>query len=92
MGGEQAANVLVNVGKRPSDDAAVREAEEIKKQELREEIIGQYAAQSDPLYASARLWDDGIIDPAKTREVLSLSLAVSMNRPIDDTRFGVFRM
>ena len=92
MGGEQAADVLVNVGKRPSDDATEREVEETKRQELREAIIGQYTAQSDPLYASARLWDDGIIDPAKTREVLSLSLAISMNRLIGDTRFGVFRM
>ena len=92
MGGEQAADVLVNVGRRPPDDEAKRKAEETKKQELREAIIGQYAAQSDPLYASARLWDDGIIDPAKTREVLSLSLAISMNAPIEDTRFGVFRM
>jgi 3-methylcrotonyl-CoA carboxylase beta subunit len=48
--------------------------------------------QSHPLYASARLWDDGIIDPRKSREVLSLSLSASLNTPIPKTHFGVFRM
>jgi 3-methylcrotonyl-CoA carboxylase beta subunit len=51
-----------------------------------------FAEQSHPLYASARLWDDGVIDPRKSREVLALSLAASMNAPIEETRFGVFRM
>jgi 3-methylcrotonyl-CoA carboxylase beta subunit len=51
-----------------------------------------FAAQSHPLYASARLWDDGIIDPRKSRDVLALSLAAAMQAPIADTRFGVFRM
>ena len=48
--------------------------------------------QSNPLYASSRLWDDGIIDPRKTRDVLGLSLSAALNAPIEDTRFGVFRM
>ena len=51
-----------------------------------------FAEQSQPLYASARLWDDGIIDPRKTREVLSLSLSISLNAQIDETRFGILRM
>jgi len=51
-----------------------------------------FARQSHPLYASARLWDDGIIDPRTSREVLALSLAASMTAPIEDTQFGVFRM
>jgi 3-methylcrotonyl-CoA carboxylase beta subunit len=51
-----------------------------------------FEAQSHPLYASARLWDDGIIDPRRTREVLALSLSAALNAPIGDTRFGVFRM
>jgi 3-methylcrotonyl-CoA carboxylase beta subunit len=51
-----------------------------------------FEEQSHPLYASARLWDDGIIDPRKSREVLALSLRASLNAPIEDTRFGIFRM
>jgi 3-methylcrotonyl-CoA carboxylase beta subunit len=57
-----------------------------------EPIRRQYEAQGHPLYATARLWDDGIIDPADTRRVLALGLAASLNAPIPDTRFGVFRM
>ena len=52
----------------------------------------QYEREGHPLYSSARLWDDGIIDPAKTREVLALSLSAALNAPIEETRFGVFRM
>jgi 3-methylcrotonyl-CoA carboxylase beta subunit len=55
-------------------------------------IRNQYETQGHPYYATARLWDDGVIDPADTRRVLSLSLAAAMNAPIPDTRFGVFRM
>jgi 3-methylcrotonyl-CoA carboxylase beta subunit len=51
-----------------------------------------FTEQSDPLYASARLWDDGIIDPRKSRDVLALSLRAALNAPIEETRFGVFRM
>ena len=51
-----------------------------------------FEEQSHPLYASARLWDDGIIDPRKSREVLSLSLSAALNAPIEETRFGIFRM
>jgi 3-methylcrotonyl-CoA carboxylase beta subunit len=58
----------------------------------RRSIVEQYEKQGHPYYASARLWDDGIIDPAQTREVLALSLAASLNAPIEDSRFGVFRM
>ena len=55
-------------------------------------IIDQFGHQGHPLYASARLWDDGIVDPRTTRDVLGLSLAVTLNAPIAETRFGVFRM
>jgi 3-methylcrotonyl-CoA carboxylase beta subunit len=51
-----------------------------------------FERQSHPLYASARLWDDGIVDPRKSREVLALSLSAALNTPVEDTRFGVFRM
>ena len=55
-------------------------------------IIEQYEAQGNPYYATARLWDDGIIDPRDTRKVLGLGISAAMNAPIEDTRFGVFRM
>jgi len=55
-------------------------------------LLDQFAHQSHPYYASARLWDDGVIDPADTRQVLALALSASMNAPIADTQFGVFRM
>ncbi|HEY2604789.1 carboxyl transferase domain-containing protein [Paraburkholderia sp. RL18-103-BIB-C] len=91
MGGEQAASVLATVkrdgieGKGGSWSA---EEEEAFKQPIRD----QYEHQGHPYYASARLWDDGVIDPAQTRDVLGLGLSASMNAPIEDTRFGVFRM
>ena len=60
--------------------------------EFRQPTIDMFEEQSRPLYASARLWDDGIIDPRRTREVLALSLAATRNAPVGDTKFGVFRM
>jgi 3-methylcrotonyl-CoA carboxylase beta subunit len=84
MGGEQAASVLATVkGNFPS-----REAEEAFKDPVRE----QYERQGHPYYASARLWDDGVIDPADTRRLLGLALSAALNAPIENTRFGVFRM
>lgn len=91
MGGEQAANVLVQVNQE-------KKARQNKEQDtaadevLRNKIRGQYDAQGHPYYASARLWDDGIIDPADTRRVLGLSLAAIAHAPIGTTRWGVFRM
>ena len=55
-------------------------------------IIDTYEQQGHPYYASARLWDDGVIDPAQTREVIAMSLSAALNKPIEDTKFGVFRM
>ncbi|KVC63853.1 carboxyl transferase domain-containing protein [Burkholderia stagnalis] len=91
MGGEQAASVLATVrrdGIESKGGSWPLEEEEAFKQPIRD----QYERQGHPYYASARLWDDGVIDPAQTRDVLGLGLAASMNAPIDDTRFGVFRM
>jgi 3-methylcrotonyl-CoA carboxylase beta subunit len=85
MGGEQAAMVLAQV--RRNRDTTPEEDEAFKAP-----IRAQYDRQGHPYYASARLWDDGVIDPAQTRDVLGLGLAASMNAPIEDTRFGVFRM
>ena len=84
MGGEQAASVLATVkGDFPSKDA-----EEKFKSPIRE----QYERQGHPYYASARLWDDGVVDPADSRRLLGLAISASLNAPIEDTRFGVFRM
>ncbi|MGF6240813.1 MULTISPECIES: carboxyl transferase domain-containing protein [Paraburkholderia] len=91
MGGEQAASVLATVkrdGIEGKGGTWTAEQEEAFKQPIRE----QYEHQGHPYYASARLWDDGVIDPAQTRDVLGLGLSASMNAPIEDTRFGVFRM
>ncbi|RUO74096.1 methylcrotonoyl-CoA carboxylase [Pseudidiomarina sediminum] len=91
MGGEQAAGVMAQVTK----DNLARKGETMSaedEQKLKQPIIEQYEQQGHPYYASARLWDDGIIDPAQTRTVLGLSLAAANNAPIADTKFGVFRM
>jgi len=91
MGGEQAASVLATV-KRDGIEAKggkwSKEEEDAFKAPIRE----QYERQGHPYYASARLWDDGVIDPIDTRRVLGLALAVALNAPVEDTRFGVFRM
>jgi 3-methylcrotonyl-CoA carboxylase beta subunit len=91
MGGDQAASVLATV-KRDGIEAKggswTKEEEEGFKQPIRE----QYEHQGHPYYATARLWDDGVIDPADTRMVLGLGLSASLNAPIADTKFGVFRM
>jgi 3-methylcrotonyl-CoA carboxylase beta subunit len=65
---------------------------EKEEKQFKKPILQQYEMQGHPYYASARLWDDGIIDPADTRRVIGLSLSVVMNAPIEETRFGVFRM
>ena len=91
MGGEQAASVLATVrrdGIEAKGGSWSAEEEDAFKQPIRD----QYERQGHPYYASARQWDDGVIDPAQTRDVLGLGLAASMNAPIEDTRFGVFRM
>ncbi|MGB1907669.1 MAG: carboxyl transferase domain-containing protein, partial [Spongiibacter sp.] len=59
---------------------------------FKQPILDKFEEQSHPFYASARLWDDGVIDPADTRRVLGMSLSASLNAPIEDTTFGVFRM
>jgi len=59
---------------------------------LKQPILERYEEQGHPYYASARLWDDGVIDPAQTRQVLGLAISASLNRAIEETRFGVFRM
>lgn len=91
MGGEQAADVLASV----REAGILRQGKpfgEPERKAFRQPFVEQFDAQSRPLYASSRLWDDGVIDPRDTRDVLGLSLSVSLNAPIPETRFGVFRM
>lgn len=91
MGGEQAANVLAQVNRdkytKQGKDWSVDEEDQFKNQ-----MRSQYEVQGNPYYASARLWDDGVIAPEETRKVLGLSLSAALNAPILSTRFGVFRM
>ncbi len=91
MGGEQAASVLAQVRR---DSRARRDGDWSAEEEeaFKAPIRAQYETQGHPYYASARLWDDGIIDPADTRLTLALAISASLNAPIEPTRFGVFRM
>ncbi len=91
MGGEQAAGVLATV-RRDAIERAGESWSADDEAEFKRPTIEMFERQSHPLYASARLWDDGIVDPRKTRDVLALSLSAALNAPIEETRFGVFRM
>jgi len=91
MGGEQAAGVLVTI----REQAAARRGEELDPERLaalRADVEGRYAAETSPYFATARLWDDGIIDPRQTRQVLGLALQTSLNAPIPETSYGVLRI
>jgi 3-methylcrotonyl-CoA carboxylase beta subunit len=91
MGGEQAAAVLATV-KREGLEKAGKSWSKSDEQAFKAPILEQYELQGHPYYASARLWDDGVIDPAETRRVLGLGLSASLNAPAQKTVFGVFRM
>ena len=91
MGGEQAANVLAQVKR----DSLARKGNAWGSEEeaaFKAPILAQYEHQGHPYYASARLWDDGVIDPADTRMALGLCISAALNKPIEKTTFGVFRM
>jgi 3-methylcrotonyl-CoA carboxylase beta subunit len=91
MGGEQAASVLARVrrdGLEAQGKVWSTEEEEVFKAPIRE----QYETQGNPYYATARLWDDGVLDPIETRRTLALGLAVALRAPVEKTSFGVFRM
>src|SRR5204863_512209 len=91
MGGEQAAGVLTTVKR----EQLAREGKAFAPGEedaLRQPILDKYEEEGSPYYSTARLWDDGILDPSETRTVLSLALAASLNAPIPEMKFGVFRM
>ena len=91
MGGEQAADVLATVRQR----SLQKKGETITKKEMqqfREEILKKYEHEGSPYFSTARIWDDGILDPAQTRNTLALGIAMSLNAPIPDPKYGVFRM
>ena len=91
MGGEQAASVLAQV-RRDNIEKGGKRWSKAQEAAFKRPILDQYETQGHPYYATARLWDDGVIDPAETRTVLALSLSAALNAPIEDSRFGVFRM
>lgn len=91
MGGEQAANVLAQVTKEKKERAGESFSAE-EEAALKAPILEQYARQNHAYYSSARLWDDGVIDPADTRKVLGTSISAALNAPVGDTMFGIFRM
>jgi acetyl-CoA carboxylase carboxyltransferase component len=91
MGGEQAAGVLTTVKR----DQLAREGKPFPPEEeaaIRDPILRKYDEEGSPYYSTARLWDDGILDPAETRSALALGLSAAFNAPIPEARFGVFRM
>ncbi|AZQ84785.1 methylcrotonoyl-CoA carboxylase [Colwellia sp. Arc7-635] len=91
MGGEQAAGVLAQV-KRDQKEKRGEQWSEQEEADFKQPIIDDYEHQGHPYYASARLWDDGVIDPADTRQVLGLAISASLNKTIEETKFGLFRM
>jgi 3-methylcrotonyl-CoA carboxylase beta subunit len=91
MGGEQAASVLTDVKKASLAKRGVQ-WDEAETAAFKQPLLDKYSKEAHPYYASARLWDDGVIDPVKTRDVLGLAISAALNAPIADTKFGVFRM
>lgn len=92
MGGEQAANVLLTI----KQDQLAREGKPVlthaEADEFKRPILEKYENEGNPYHSTARLWDDGVIDPVDTRQVLGLALSVALNAPREDGNFGVFRM
>lgn len=91
MGGEQAANVLLTVKLKRLKEQGVEMTEEEKK-EMMKPILEKYEEEASPYYSTARLWDDGILDPLDTRAALALGISMSLNAPIPDYKMGIFRM
>lgn len=91
MGGEQAAGVLATVTRMKMERDG-KEWSQDEEEKFKDPIRQQYESEGHPYYASARLWDDGVIDPADTRKILGLGLSAALNAPIQDTKYGVFRM
>lgn len=92
MGGEQAANVLLTVKREQLERRNQPDMSDDEQAEFKAPILDKYEQEGSPYYSSARLWDDGILDPANLRRVLGLALSACLNKPIEDTKYGVFRM
>jgi len=91
MGGEQAAGVLIQV-KEEQLKARGQEMDPKEREKLRSEILEKYEKEGSAYYSTARLWDDGIIDPVDTRKIIAMGIAASLNKKFPDTKYGVFRM
>jgi 3-methylcrotonyl-CoA carboxylase beta subunit len=91
MGGEQAAGVLTTI-KRDQRTREGRTLDADEEQALRAPILEQYEREGSPYYSTARLWDDGILDPVETRATLAVAIAAAFNAPIPPPQFGIFRM
>ena len=91
MGGEQAANVLCQV-KMEQLERQGETMDAAQQAEFRQPILDKYEKESSPFYSTARIWDDGVIDPKDTRDVLGLAISTGYNAPISDVKYGVFRM
>jgi len=92
MGGEQAANVLLTVKQEQLARAGLSQLDLGDQEAFKQPILDKYEVEGNPYYATARLWDDGILDPPETRRVLGLALSACFNAPIEPTQYGVFRM
>jgi 3-methylcrotonyl-CoA carboxylase beta subunit len=92
MGGEQAANVLLTVKQEQLARLGQPQLDEAQAAAFKQPILDKYEREGSPYYATARLWDDGILDPVDTRTVLGLALSTCLNAPVEETRYGVFRM
>ena len=91
MGGQQAASVLATV-RRDAIEAKGGTWAEAEEEAFKQPVLDQYERQGHPYYATARLWDDGVVAPSDTRRTLGLAISAALNAPIEQTRFGVFRM
>ena len=91
MGGPQAANVLLTV-REESLEREDKDMTDEEREEFKEPILEKYEEEGTPYHSTARLWDDGVIDPVDTRMVLGLGLSAAANAPLEETRYGVFRM
>ena len=92
MGGEQAAGVLLSVKQEQLRARGEPELDGVAQDAFKQPILDTYEHEGSPYYATARLWDDGVLDPPQTRRVLGLSIAMSMKQPVESPRYGIFRM
>jgi acetyl-CoA carboxylase carboxyltransferase component len=92
MGGEQAANVLLTVKQDQNARRGLPLLTPEEQEEFKRPTLEKYEREGNPYYSTARLWDDGILDPPETRRVLALALAACLHAPMEETRYGVFRM